>query len=202
MNTAWIKDIIIQYEYFGYVLMFAGPFLEGLTIPCPSMFIVFIGGAFLVDSIPDYMLLVLISSSAYTLASIIPYYCGSTIKDRIGFFSKEKYWAMFDRLFAAHGDKIVCYSRPLWMGNMVSYFAGIEKMQKRKFVYYTFLGIFPWHLIVMLTGIFFGNNIDNGIELAKNYSWLAVIIIIGFLILSGYVKAQIENLLRSKRGTP
>jgi membrane protein DedA with SNARE-associated domain len=88
------------------------------------------------------------------------------------------------------------------MGNMVSYFAGIEKMQKRKFVYYTFLGIFPWHLIVTLTGIFFGNNIDMGIELAKSYSWLAVIILSGFLLLSAYVKAQIKNLLKPKRGTP
>jgi membrane protein DedA with SNARE-associated domain len=196
MTTTWIRDLILQHETLGYALMFTGPFLEGLTIPCPSMIIVFIGGAFLVDSLAEYFLLVLISSLAYTLAALIPYYCGSMIKNKIEFFIQEKYWLMFDRLFTIHGDKIVCYSRPLWIGNMVSYFAGIQKMKKRRFIYYTFLGIFPWHLIVLLTGRFFGNNIEAGIEFVQNYAWLAAIIVIGVLLTSTFFKTYLEKVLK------
>jgi membrane protein DedA with SNARE-associated domain len=170
--------------------------LEGLTVPCPSMFIVFVAGAILVDSLPEYLLLVAMSSTAYTLASLIPYYLGTSIQ--IKFFVKEKYWSMLERLFTLHGDKIVCYSRPLWIGNMVSYFAGLNRMKRRRFLFYTFLGIFPWHVLVMLTGRFFGSNIDTGIKLVQEYSWLAVSILLGFFVLTGLLKSHLEKRLRGK----
>ncbi|HHW54723.1 MAG: VTT domain-containing protein [bacterium] len=196
LTTAWIKEMIMEYEAIGYLLVFAGPFLEGLTVPCPSMFIIFVAGAFLVDSLPEYFLLVAMGSSAYTLASLIPYHLGAGIQGRIKFLVQEKYWSILEGLFIRHGDKIVCYSRPLWIGNMVSYFAGLNRMKRGRFLLYTFLGIFPWHILIMLTGTFFGSNIDAGIKLVQEYSWLAVGLVVGFFVLTGFLKSYLEKRLQ------
>lgn len=199
MEYKWLQSLFIEHELFAYMVLIAGNVFEGLAIPFPFIIIVLIAGAFLINDPYELLFLVLLSSVTYTLASFIPYYLGrkfeyNLVRKKEFMFMNMKHLNTVKKLFNRFGEKIVCISRPLWIGNFVSYFAGITRMNKQKFAIYTFLGILPWHLTILMLGFLFDKKMDMALGYAKGITWILPVILFGLFLVSYYGKKFIKKL--------
>jgi len=190
--------------HFGYIAVALAMFAEGLTLPCPAVAILLTAGAAVATNKLSLWPIVFISSIAYTVGSIIPYFLGSNIVYLQKFAWAEhliqksaKHIERLGRLFNKHGDIIVALSRPFWIGNFVSYFAGLARMSLIKFSILTFGGIFAWSLTVVSLGEMFSNNIPRAAALIKQYSAIAmvavVVLLVGAYYLNGYIKSHLAQ---------
>jgi len=182
-------------QYFsqlGYLLIGVAALAEGLTIPCPSLAVLLMAGAACATGKLSFWLTVFIAAASYTLGSLVPYYLGRQIP-RL----KNLPWAgrivesslraldQVNCLFQRHGEKIVALARPFWIGNCVSYFAGLSRMSCLKFLVYTFAGISVWTITVVYIGQEFSNNLPKAAALIQHYSGLAFIVLV-LALLAGW----------------
>lgn len=66
-----------------------------------------------------------------------------------------------DRWFARHGDITVFVARLLpVIRTFIAFPAGVNRMDMRKFILYTFLGSFPWCLMLAYVGVKVGEHIE------------------------------------------
>ena len=96
-----------------------------------------------------------------------------------------------------HGDQIVAFSRPFWIGNFVSYFAGLARMSLVKFVVLTFSGIFAWSLVVVSIGEAFSSNLPKAAKLIKDYSLMTtigvIVIVFGAYWFNNLIKRRVAQ---------
>lgn len=171
----------------GYVCLFAGMFLEGLSVPFPGALFVIIAGALVVKLKLSMGGIICCAFLGYTVGSLIPYYAaklgGRGMLDRYGRYiyltptvlNVAEYW------FQKYGKWVVCLSRPFFFGNYISYLAGITKMKTVPFVLYTALGALPWCGVLGLAGFYCG---QAGLTLLKTYSGytlIALLLLFGVL---------------------
>ena len=191
-------------QYFaqlGYLIIGLASLAEGLTLPCPSMVVLLMAGAATVSHKLLFWPAVFIAATAYTLGSIVPYLIGYNIPRMkalpwAGRFVEASLKSLdqVNQLFIKHGEKIVALARPFWIGNCVSYFAGLNRMAPWKFMLFTFMGIFAWSTTVVYLGSVFSANLGKAAALIKHYSLIALIIAItlgfGGWWLSRYLKLR------------
>lgn len=169
----------------GYLIIGLAALAEGLTLPCPSLIVMLMAGAACATHKMLFWPSVFIAAISYTLGSIVPYLIGYNIPRMkslpwVGRFIEASLKSLdqVNKLFVKHGEKIVALARPFWIGNCVSYFAGIYKMSAWKFMAFTFLGIFGWATTVVYLGFVFSANLGRAADLIKHYSWIAVVIVV------------------------
>jgi membrane protein DedA with SNARE-associated domain len=164
----------------GYLIIGLAALAEGLTIPCPSLAVLLMAGAATATNKMSFWVSVMIAAVSYTLGSIIPYLIGYNIPRMqtlpwAGKFVEASLRSLdqVNQLFVRHGEKIVAISRPFWIGNCVSYFAGLNRMAPWKFLVFTFLGILTWSTSVVYIGQVFSANLGKAASLIQQYSWVA-----------------------------
>ncbi len=181
MQGEVIGAAVLRFAQMGYAIVGLGTLAEGLSLPFPSLIFIIMAGAAVAAGRMSFWNVVFLASTAYTLGAIMPYYLGYNLARLTKYrFVRD----ILDRLpqpaiavnslFARHGNKIVALSRPFWIGNCVSYFAGINKMPTLKFVLYTYLGIFPWAMAGTYAGTIFGANTAKALEFVTNYAYVVV----------------------------
>ena len=151
----------------GYLAMVIGMFLEGTSLPFPGTFVLVLSGFFVKHYRLNPLIMLVLGSSAYTLAAFIPYYIGKHVND----FAQKRFVKtlnkhqdkiqMVEDLFNKYGEIAVCLSRPTFLSNYFSYIAGMHHMGRSKFAIYTFLGISPWVVAMGYVGYQLGDNIDD-----------------------------------------
>lgn len=169
----------------SYLIIFLAALAEGLTIPCPSMAVLLMAGAATATDKVSFWAAVLVGSVAYTVGAIVPYAIGYHLPGLqrlpwVGRFIEASLKSLdqVNKLFVRHGEKIVALSRPFWIGNCVSYFAGINRMKPLKFLLFTFLGIFGWSVTVVYIGHVFSTNLGKAATLIKQYSWMSFVVLV------------------------
>ena len=169
----------LRFAQFGYIIVALGTLAEGVSLPFPSIIFVIMAGAAVASGRMSFWAVIFLASTAYTIGAIIPYCLGYNLKklDRFpwiqNLISRLPQPAItVNNLFSRHGSKIVALSRPFWIGNCVSYFAGLNRMPTLKFVFYTFLGIFPWAIAATYAGTVFGANTALAMNFVSNYTYL------------------------------
>ena len=102
-----------------------------------------------------------------------------------------------DRFFLRWGSATAFFSRLLpVVRTYISLPAGITKMPFGKFCLYTFLGSFPWCLLLAYIGTVLGNNLD---KLSPIFHDLDVVILVAVVILVVlYVWRHIRNDRRAR----
>ncbi|NQD67856.1 hypothetical protein HP456_18270, partial [Bacillus haikouensis] len=103
------------------------------------------------------------------------------------------------RWFRKYGIWSIALSRPLGIGNYISYASGLSKVNKIKFGSLTFIGIFPVTFIMLI----FGKNghlesVQSLISSVQNYIFiggaLLLIIFIGYKFLNTTRKRKNKNI--------
>ncbi len=172
----------LYFARLSYLIIALATLAEGLTIPCPSMAVMLMAGAATVTGKVSFWTAVAVSSVSYTIGAIIPYTIGYHIPKLqslpwVGRLVKGSLESLHEvnALFNRHGEKIVALARPFWIGNCVSYFAGLNRMNPWKFMLFTFFGISGWSVVVVYVGHVFSANLGKAATLLRNYSGIAFV---------------------------
>ena len=150
--------------YLGIVIMMA---IESASIPLPSEIIMPYGG-YLVFMHPErYSLLNMGIAGAVgcVVGSVAAYwvgmYGGRPLVEKYGKYVliRHRDLDLADSWFARYGDWAIFFSRLLpVVRTFISFPAGVAKMNFPRFVIYTFIGSFPWCLMLAYVGKMLGSQ--------------------------------------------
>jgi membrane protein DedA with SNARE-associated domain len=201
--TTFITNLYATTGLAGIVLAMA---LESCCIPLPSEIVMPLAGVMLVEGkilpgVTTGVGLVLIA-----LAGAIGCLLGSMAAYGIGYSGGRPLMLKYgryvlisqhdadtaDRFFQRWGSATAFFSRLLpIVRTYISLPAGIAKMPFAKFCIYTFLGSFPWCLLLAYVGTVVGNNLSVLTPIFRSFE---VIIIIALVILVAlYIWRHIRN---------
>lgn len=186
-----ITPIIYQY---GYITIIMTAILEGSSIPFPGTIVFIIAGFVVYKAGLNIWISIILAGLFYSIASILPYYIGKKIKCGIYHFL-EKYFKVsrnkiveIEDFFHKHGELSVCISRPFFIGNYISYFAGIANVDLLRFLILTFIGILPWATIYLWLGYYCRGNLDQAYLYIKKYKMIAVGVLLVIIIATILIK--------------
>jgi len=201
--TTFITNLYATTGLAGIVLAMA---LESCCIPLPSEIVMPLAGVMLVEGKilpgvntgPGLVLVALAGAIGCLLGSMaaygIGYSGGRPLMLKYGRYVliSQHDADMADRFFQRWGSATAFFSRLLpIVRTYISLPAGITKMPFVKFCIYTFLGSFPWCLLLAYVGTVVGNNLP---VLTPIFRGFEVIIIIALVILLAlYIWRHIRN---------
>ncbi len=168
--SAFIISIISTLGYPGIVLLMA---IESACIPLPSEVIMPFSGALTIGSIASQyhrepftlILVALFGAIGCNVGSVIAYeigyYGGRPLVEKYGAYillsERELNWT--DSFFAKYGDWTVFFSRLLpVVRTFIALPAGVARMPQLRFHIYTFVGSFPWCLMLAYVGKVLGDR--------------------------------------------
>ncbi|WP_221563381.1 DedA family protein [Alkalihalobacillus sp. TS-13] len=146
-------DFIVQLiKDFGVWGLLASLALEASSIPFPGGLVTLTFGYFLNLSLVEVFSYSILASGVYTVFSFIPYGIGYKLEDKL----KEKTNAYkierAQRWFKKCGVWSIAFTRPIGLGNYISYVAGVSKVNRWKFAILTLIGILPWTVTMLWLG--------------------------------------------------
>ncbi|MGY0693898.1 DedA family protein [Virgibacillus sp. FSP13] len=161
--------------------------LEGSSLPFPGVVLVLSFGYILSPGYLNTALLAVNMSVCYSLASLIPYFLGMKLE---GFFSKKlkKGLDKGKSFFNRYGVWSIALSRPLGVGNYISYVAGMSRINIVKYFILTFIGIYSWSYIMIILG-----NYDKFKSFFDSYSiyvYIALGLVVIGIIIFFYLKRR------------
>jgi len=154
--STWLLDLI---DATGYLGLFAAMFLEGIVTPIPSEMIVPFAGFLVRSGDMNFALVLLAATIGSTAGSTVSYglarYLGRPFFQRYGkwIFIDDRMMDKAECFFAKHGRSAVLLGHMvIGVRSIVSYPAGITKMDLRVFIVFTFSGSLVWNTVLMAAG--------------------------------------------------
>ena len=167
-------------------------FLEGLSLPIPGFIVVFSYGYSLSPGYVNTAFIAIWMSISYSIGSLIPYYIGIKLEESFPKRLKkrlDKGMSFFNRF----GIWSIALSRPLAIGNYISFVAGMGRVHLIKYLILTFLGIYPWSYGMIFLGDYFNGNYEafrNYFSSYSMYGYGGVFVCIAFILLFYYKKLR------------
>src|SRR5580704_17798346 len=192
---AWIISVISAMGYPGVMLLMA---IESACIPLPSEIIMPFSGALIVPEVAaqfhrtPFSLLAVATWGALgcNLGSVVAYeigyYGGRPLVERYGryIFLSQRELNIADRFFERRGAIAVLIGRLLpVVRTFIALPAGIARMPRLKFHIYTFIGSWPWCLMLAYIGMRLGERWDTDPRLKIWFHRLDAVIL-GVIILA------------------
>ncbi|MCX6111701.1 MAG: DedA family protein [Proteobacteria bacterium] len=154
-----------QLGYFGILLLMA---IESACIPLPSEIIMPFAGYLVSIGYMNLWIAALIGAIGCNLGSEIAYWIGYA-GGRAAIYRYGKYVLLSpheleiaEKWFAKHGEKTVFIARLLpVIRTFIAFPAGVAKMKRLKFHIYTFIGSYPWCLMLTWVGYKMGKAWDD-----------------------------------------
>lgn len=179
----FIKDIISSLGYFG---IGGGMLIESACIPLPSEMILPLAGFMVADGkINLWLANVSVAAGSMigsTLAYIVGYYGGRPFILKYGkyFFVSEEHFHKAESTFKKYGSAAVFFGRLLpVIRTFISLPAGIARMDFRKFLLYSLIGMLPWNFILIFLGFKLGTNYETVVRpMFKKFEYVVIIAII------------------------
>ncbi len=201
-------DSIFQFpltflEQTGYLGIFFLMFLESATLPVPSEVVLPLVGYLVFQGSIDFWTAVIVASIGSLVGTsvdfAIGYYLGRPAILRYGKTLRlsEKHLFQSERWFAKYGHVTVLLARfvPL-IRTLVAFPAGIAKMNKVKFLAYSFVGIFVWDALLIYIGVQVGADITQITSTLHKYFLpvgVAAVIVAALVLFIVYRRATKEK---------
>ena len=169
--------------HMGYIGIFLFMLIEYASIPIPSELILPFFGISVAEWNISMIGIIVVSTVAALLGSIICYYIGyfggavliEKVKKR--FPSTEVYLDKLAKWFSKYGKESVLVARLMpVVRTYVSLLAGAEKIKIVPFVIYSTIGILIWNLILILLGYYIGHNLALINTILGRYSDAVIVI--------------------------
>ncbi len=161
-----LNQIIIDLiEATGYLGIFLAMLIEGIFTPIPSELIMPFAGYVASTGELNFFLVILIGSLGAVVGSTVAYmlalWLGRPLIDRFGMFfglDGEK-MASAERWFKRWGvwGIFIGHSLP-GIRSVISFPAGLSKMDRKKFVIFTFSGALVWNTVLVSAGYLLGGE--------------------------------------------
>ncbi|MGI2326900.1 DedA family protein [Planococcus sp. YIM B11945] len=191
-----LEAILGFLESIGLIGLFAVIFIEGSSLPFPGVLVVLAYGGLLKMDFLDTALVSAGMAAFYSLASLLPYYLG----DKMGQRLHKKFQNGINRaakLFRRYGIWSIALSRPFGIGNYISYMAGMSRVGIRTYLALTFSGIFPWCFAILWLGNYFNGNYEAFQAFYHEFHFI-VYSAVAFLVAVFIVFSSRKQLVRSK----
>jgi membrane protein DedA with SNARE-associated domain len=191
----FIINTISNVGYLGVIGLMT---IESANIPLPSEIIMPFSGFLVSSGFFNFWLVGLAGAVGCVVGSVISYWLGMwggrPLIERYGKYILISHHDLdlADRWFTKFGEITVFFSRLLpVIRTYISFPAGITKMHFGRFVIYTFLGSFPWCLVLAWAGLKLGENWGSLKKYFHGADWLILVIII--VGISWWVWRHIKN---------
>ena len=197
----WLVNAI---STIGYPGVFISVFLESFFAPIPSEIILPFSGFVASTGKMDLVFVIVIATVAAYLGSLPFYFIGKWgEKPVINFINKYGKYLFIqqkdvDKVFGAfdkYGKGVVFFGRLIPMiRTLISFPAGVAKMQFARFSMYTLLGSLTWNILLTYAGYQLGDHwsvVSKWIEKYQNVILVLIIIAVLLYIIRG---------IKSRRG--
>lgn len=206
MIQAIIDWLVNTISILGYPGVFISVFLESFIAPIPSEIILPFSGFVASTGQMNIVLVILVATVAAYLGSLPFFLIGNwgekpllKFIDKYGkyfFIQKDDLDKVFN-VFEKYGNGVVLLGRliPI-IRTLISFPAGVAKMNFIKFSIYTLIGSLLWNILLSYTGYLLGDHWDTvGIWVTK---YEGIILVIGILVVLLYVGRGIKGILRNR----
>jgi membrane protein DedA with SNARE-associated domain len=152
--TAWVNA-------YGYAAVFVLMLMESATLPIPSEVVLPLAGFLASKGSLNLYLVIAVATLASMIGSVIDYAIGYYLGKEVVykhlqiFHVKRKTLDDFDVWFAKNGGAAVFLTRfiPV-LRTVINFPAGFAKMDLKKFLTYTFVGVLIWNIVLVTFGYY------------------------------------------------
>lgn len=155
--------------------------IEGSSFPFPGVFLVVTYGYLLQPTLPKLLGLAFVMSVVYSVSSYVPYAIGFKLETAIPKRFKQKL-VKAQHVFRKYGLWSVALTRPLGVGNYISYVAGMCKVNGWMYGLLTLLGVFPWAVGMLWLGCIFKGNVAAIARLFHDYQWYLYAVVMAAIL--------------------
>ncbi len=199
----WLVNVI---SVLGYPGVFISVFLESFIAPIPSEIILpFSGFVASLGSMNIYFVILVATIAAY-LGSLPFYFIGRwgekpvlKFLDKYGkyLFIKNSDVKKGFEVFDKYGNGVVFVGRVIpIIRTLISFPAGVAKMNFIKFTVYTLLGSLVWNIVLTYTGYMLGDHWERIGAIVGKYE--KVIIVVCIILILLYIGRGIKDTCRSR----
>lgn len=201
--TTLITNLYVATGLFGIILAMA---IESCCIPLPSEIVMPLAGIMIAsgkilhgtNSIVSLLLVALAGAVGCLIGSIVAYGIGYSggrplmLKYGRYLLISQHDADKADQFFQRWGSATAFFSRLLpVVRTYISLPAGISKMPFVKFCIYTFLGSFPWSLVLAFLGVQLGNHLATLSPIFHSAD--VVILVVAVILVALYVWRHLNN---------
>jgi membrane protein DedA with SNARE-associated domain len=175
-----------------YISLFFFSFIENVFPPSPSDLVVLIGGSLVSTDAIHFIPTLIVTTIGSVLGFMTLYFIGSQLDRKVIRAGKIKYISLdalnkAERWFNKYGYFIILANRFLpGTRSVISFFAGLSELKKRKTVILATISAFLWNSIIISLGVIFGDNVAVVDSYLQTYSTIGLIVtavvIIGILL--------------------
>ena len=200
-----LNQIIIDLiEATGYLGIFLAMLVEGIFTPIPSELIMPFAGYVAYTGELNFFLVILVGSLGAVIGSSVAYmlalWLGRPLVDRFGMFFglDEGKMASAERWFKRWGvwGIFIGHSLP-GIRSVISFPAGLSKMDRKKFVMFTFCGALVWNTVLVTAGYLLGENWIQFWERTDGMDWVVLGLLGLVLVLYFLYKKRKNKVIRS-----
>ena len=149
----------------GYLGIFVLMVMESATLPVPSEVVLPLGGFLVSQGKLEFWSTVTVATLGSLVGTMVDfgigYYLGRPAVLRYGMLVlfSEKRLEKTERWFASHGKSVVLLARfvPL-LRTLIAFPAGIVRMDVKRFLAYSAVGILVWDIVLVYLGVLAGQN--------------------------------------------
>jgi membrane protein DedA with SNARE-associated domain len=182
--------VIATIEHLGYAGVFVGMTLESTGLPLPSEIIMGFAGYVVWEGKLTLLGITLAGTLGCLAGSLIAYgigaYGGRPLLERYGKYVliRKSELDRGEEWFVKHGESAVFISRLLpVVRSVISYPAGIVRMDIKRFSLYTVLGSLPFCFAFAYAGVALGPHWEDIRGLLRYFN---IAVIVGVVVLIGY----------------
>ncbi|MEM2874354.1 MAG: DedA family protein [Candidatus Nanoarchaeia archaeon] len=184
--ASFLIDLIVKIGYIGLFCLSAG---ESALLPIPSEIILPFSGYLVWQNKMVFSLAATVAILGQLLGSVLAYalgyYGGRPLVLRYGryFFLSKAHFEHVERWFNKNGAITVFIARLLpFVRTVISFPAGVTKLNFRKFLLYSFLGIALWTIALIYTGIRLGESWQILIGLFNRFQIIIIFALAAFVV--------------------
>ena len=201
--ASFIKTVISSLSYPGIVLLMA---IESACIPLPSEVIMpFSGYLVYTHRFSSLWLVATMGAIGCNLGSVLAYevgaYGGRPLIEKYGKYVllSAHDLELADRFFKRYGSITVFIGRLLpVIRTFIALPAGIARMPRGRFHFYTFAGSWPWCWVLAYVGLKLGEHWDSDPRLKLWFHRLdAVIVVVLLLGIAWFIRSHLRNRVRN-----
>ena len=160
--TDFVYNLATSLGYPGIFLLMV---MESATLPVPSEIVLPLGGYLVYTGQLEFWSVVVVATLGSLVGTMIDYgigyYLGRPAVLRYGRVVRfsHKRLETTERWFSWHGNRVVLLARfvPL-LRTLIAFPAGIVRMDPKRFIAYSAVGIFVWDVALVYLGVVAGQN--------------------------------------------
>ncbi|SFJ10535.1 DedA family protein [Thermoflavimicrobium dichotomicum] len=169
----YLLDFIKEY---GIIALFVATAIEASALPFPGAWVVLIFGLMYPASPWQLVLIGAANGVIFSIFSMIPYLIGKKLEK----FTKKKFdpekIEKTQQWFRKYGEWSIIFSRPLSIGNYISFISGMCNVNFWRYLLFTYMGVFPWNVILLFVG--HSGNIDRIHHFLGSLQHVGIILVI------------------------